>query len=388
KVLLAGGLGRDGTQLQSAEIFDPETNGFSPARSAMLSARVNARLNVLPDGKVQVIGGDDESTMEMFNAEGEYFTAKAHLLTGQGSLSATLGTESRAALFQADSSRRLAIRDEAGASFESLLDRKGHTLTQVPQASMTLAAGGVRSDGVAQTTAVLFSSSGATVTTDKTDYAPGETVTITGAGWERGETANMVLHREPETQPDTTLSSVADASGNFTNDTFVVSQLDLGVTFMLTATGATSGYTAQTTFTDAELVTAEVTGATNEVTVTQGGPSGLSTINVSATGNLSNTVTSGNPSTAKIYTSYTFTVGSLSFTNLSGALNFWAGSSGCSGNNCDVIWTGFSTPYSISASISADALTPANNYTIALSTAAGTTKVTNPNPSGGKLADD
>src|SRR5439155_8831158 len=122
--------------------------------------------------------------------------------------------------------------------------------TQVPQASMTLAAGGVRSDGVAQTTVVLFSSSGATVTTDKTDYAPGETVTITGTGWEPGETVDMVLHREPETQPDTTLSSVADPSGNFTNDTFVVNQLDLGVTFMLTATGATSGYTAQTTFTD------------------------------------------------------------------------------------------------------------------------------------------
>src|SRR5438552_8113044 len=84
----------------------------------------------------------------------------------------------------------------------------------------------------------------------KTDYAPGETVTITGTGWEPGETVDMVLHREPETQPDTTLSSVADASGNFTNDTFVVNQLDLGVTFMLTATGATSRYTAQTTFTD------------------------------------------------------------------------------------------------------------------------------------------
>src|SRR5205809_213896 len=196
---------------------------------------------------------------------------RSYLRAGRAATALSSGPQRSSTPKRTGSRRRLAIRDEAGASFESLLDRKGHTLTQVPQASMTLAAGGVRSDGVAQTTAVLFSSSGATVTTDKTDYAPGETVTITGAGWEPGETVNMVLHREPETQPDTTLSSMADGRGNFTNNTFVVNQLDLGVTFMLTATGATSGYTAQTTFTDAELVTAELTGTANDVTLVQGG---------------------------------------------------------------------------------------------------------------------
>src|SRR5205809_4922802 len=46
-------------------------------------------------------------------------------------------------------------------------------------------------------------------------------------------------------------TSVADKKGNFTNDSFVVQPNDAGVTFTLTATGQTSGFTAQTTFADA-----------------------------------------------------------------------------------------------------------------------------------------
>src|SRR5207247_915216 len=104
-------------------------------------------------------------------------------------------------------------------------------LTEVPQAGVSIAAGGVSSDGVVLGTAVLFDASGATVSTDKTDYSPGETVTITGMGWLAGETVGIVLHREPLTQPDTTLSAVADENGNFTNSDYVVQDSELGVTF-------------------------------------------------------------------------------------------------------------------------------------------------------------
>ena len=93
--------------------------------------------------------------------------------------------------------------------------------------------------------------SAATVATDKADYAPGETVVITGSGWEPGDTVVLVLHEDPQLDPDLQLTAVADANGDFTNSDFIVDVFDIGVTFTLTATGDPSGLTADTTFTDA-----------------------------------------------------------------------------------------------------------------------------------------
>src|SRR4029453_7061675 len=83
-----------------------------------------------------------------------------------------------------------------------------------------------------------------------TDYAPGETVTITGTGWLPGETVTLNIHRDTNDPPDTVLTAVADVDGNITNSEYVVQNYDIGVVFLLTATGQTSGYTAQTSFTD------------------------------------------------------------------------------------------------------------------------------------------
>src|SRR5438876_6784753 len=99
--------------------------------------------------------------------------------------------------------------------------------------------------------ALALPASAATVATDKPDYAPGETVTITGSGWEPGETVDLVLHEDLELDPDLHLTAVADANGDFTNLDFIVDVFDIGVTFTLTATGGSSGQTAETTFTDA-----------------------------------------------------------------------------------------------------------------------------------------
>src|SRR5437667_12681398 len=93
--------------------------------------------------------------------------------------------------------------------------------------------------------------SAATVATDKADYAPGENVVITGSGWEPGETVVLILHEEPQLDPDLQLTAYADENGDFTNTDFSVDVFDIGVTFTLTATGDASGLTAETTFTDA-----------------------------------------------------------------------------------------------------------------------------------------
>src|SRR5437763_1786579 len=115
----------------------------------------------------------------------------------------------------------------------------------------TLRAGLLALGSVVAVAAFSARASAATVATDQPDYHPGQTVTITSSGWKPGETVDMVLHEDPPLDPDLELTSVADASGDFTNTDFTVDVFDIGVTFTLTATGLSSGQTAETTFTDA-----------------------------------------------------------------------------------------------------------------------------------------
>src|SRR5437899_8707675 len=115
----------------------------------------------------------------------------------------------------------------------------------------TLRAGLLALASVVAVAAFSARASAATVATDQPDYHPGQTVTITGSCWEPGETVVMVLHEDPTLDPDLELTSVADANGDFTNTDFTVDVFDIGVTFTLSATGLSSGQTAETTFTDA-----------------------------------------------------------------------------------------------------------------------------------------
>jgi|GEM_PF-5604753 len=93
---------------------------------------------------------------------------------------------------------------------------------------------------------------GQTVTTDKQDYLPGQTVTITGTGWQADEKVMLIIE---ETGPQNihgadTLYAIANASGEILNAEYVIQDHDLHQNFTLTAIGLNSNLTAQTTFTD------------------------------------------------------------------------------------------------------------------------------------------
>ncbi|HEV8421038.1 MAG TPA: hypothetical protein VGR13_06765, partial [Actinomycetota bacterium] len=138
--------------------------------------------------------------------------------------------------------------------------------------------------------------------------------------------------------------------------------------------------------TAAELDTSELAGVVNDVTVTQGSSSPF-TIDVSASGAIDCSVTPANPATAKVDTQFSISAGgSVTGSDFSSAMNFFASGTPCSGNN-PITWTGAPTHYSVAASVSAAAATPVGVYNLTLSVAAGTTQVTNPNQQGGKLAD-
>jgi hypothetical protein len=100
---------------------------------------------------------------------------------------------------------------------------------------------------------------GASIETNKDDYSPGEIVHVVGKGWAPGETVNLHMTEEPDTHADVDTNVVADSTGAFSIHYYDVQPHDLGVTFTLTATGASSHSVAVATFTDGALADAQIT---------------------------------------------------------------------------------------------------------------------------------
>ena len=250
----------------------------------------------------------------------------------------------------------------------------------VPEREMTQGQGMIAA-------ATSTSGDGLSITTDKDDYQPGDTVWLTGAGWPAGDTLDILLEDEPAThEPHSWWVQVED-DGTFRDSTYIVDLGDLGVTFTLRATGRESGRSLTVQFTDAELVTSELTGTVNDVTVTQGSSSNF-TISLNATGAIKCAATATNPATAKVHTAFSISAaGAVSSATLSSAFNFFGGASSGGPNNCSVTWTGAPTPYTASASVSAASGTPVGDYVIALQQSTGRVVITNPTGMGGSLDD-
>src|SRR2546425_4914955 len=141
-------------------------------------------------------------------------------------------------------------------------------MTEVTQANEALVAGGVGSANQFLRSAAVVQSSGATLTTDKSDYPPGSVVDIFGANWQPGETVSITIHEDPPAYPDPVYSVVADSVGGFINMSFSPTPSDVGRTFTVTAVGQSSGFVAQTTFTDSANVTVTITSPTAGTPVT------------------------------------------------------------------------------------------------------------------------
>ena len=260
-VLIAGGLSASGEALNTGAILNPWTGELAVISSPMRAARVSPVLRVLSDGKVQVIGGDEAGTMEMFNPVTARFTALARLDGDPRSFARVLRSAGRAALIHRSDVQRMEtlvspLYERTLSPVLEVLLRTGHALSELPRTGDVLVTGGRIGSG-ALATAAIVEGSAAEVTTNQTDYYPGETVVISGTGFQPGEMVTLVLEVQKDgirLQEDIVLLSEADDNGNFQNSELVVDEAHLGATFLLTATGQTSGITAQTTFTDSPKV--------------------------------------------------------------------------------------------------------------------------------------
>ncbi len=102
------------------------------------------------------------------------------------------------------------------------------------------------------------------IVSDQPDYAPGSTVTLTGANWVAGEAIHIFVNDDKGQTWSYGTDVTADASGNFTNRF----QLPASIiaTYSVAATGAASG-TATTSFTDKATTTLALTSSANPSSV-------------------------------------------------------------------------------------------------------------------------
>ena len=152
QVLIAGG--SDGTTtLATTEVLDPVT-GNSASGATLSAARTDHRAYLLPhNGGVLLVGGSNSGGL----------VAASELVIPWVNAAQALGPV-------ADPRSKT-----AGAAG--------------PQDGVFVVAGGSTAAGAASASSDYFGF--ATVKTDKDDYAPGEFVTITGSGWQPGETVNL-----------------------------------------------------------------------------------------------------------------------------------------------------------------------------------------------------
>src|SRR5438093_2378472 len=252
RVLIAGGTSGP-VALTSTEIYDPSTGVVSPGPS-LSTARVGLSATALLDGKVLVAGGNNGTagldSAEVYDpAVGTFSPTAGRLATARRDhLALLLPLNNNVLIVGGMSGNGFAQGAELFAPWNGTFTstgapatpREGAVASTLQIERQILAAGG------AQSSAELYGF--ATIKTDKPDYGPGETVVITGSGWEPLETVCLLLQEQPKVDADRSLKAVADQDGNIRNEEFQTDEHDAGVTFHLTASGAASQ--AQTTFTD------------------------------------------------------------------------------------------------------------------------------------------
>ena len=309
RVLIIGGT-TDGTNaLASIDIYDPSAGTVS-AGPALSTPRMSATATTTLDGKVAVIGGNNGSASGSQDlASAEIFDPATGLLSPSASSLTTARSGHQSFLLPKNNAVLVLGGSSAGTdlssaelyypwldSFQSTaamsVARPGLTGSAVGADGRFLAAGGT---GLASTELYGFS----TVKTDAADYPPGSTVTITGSGWQPGETVTLTLRESPLIDTPPTMTAVADANGNISNNQFSPDSYDANVRFYLTAVGQTSAFQAQNTFTDSTSFSNPNVGSQSPAGVLGGGSATFPvTVNFNGSGTctVSLSVLSGLPS--------------------------------------------------------------------------------------------
>src|SRR5438093_912072 len=188
-VLIAGGTGDGGLPVAAAQLFDPATGAFS-ALDSMSTPRARHTATLLRDGRVVLVGGTDGgeplASFEVYDPTTRTFPR------APSGLDVARPDDPVTGAFQPVDSPATARR-LFGANF-----------FQLPYTGILLATGGLDSAETPLASSEIFFYP--TLRSDKSDYAPGETVTLMGEGWHPNETVAINI-RESSGEPDTNLTT-------------------------------------------------------------------------------------------------------------------------------------------------------------------------------------
>jgi hypothetical protein len=256
-VLIAGGISSDSKGLETAEIFDTRLLTSAAVSKPMYIRRVRPLMRSLPDGKVQVIGGDLDGTMELYDPESRGFGAVAHLVPTADLIpfGAMLNSQTRSAYVDAVDYRTAKFKHPYPASMtesmtesNQLLDRADYSSVEIPEQNLAVIAGGVSRDGQYLASLEVFRSSPAFITTGHSYYSPGSQPVVTGSGWQPNETVTIVRQDARPDRRRVILEATADGRGNLELSNLPVASQTDSINYTITAIGNSSGYVAQTVY--------------------------------------------------------------------------------------------------------------------------------------------
>ena len=249
RVLLAGG--SDGHHaLRSIDVFDPLTNTVTPLAELSVP-RAGLSAIALLDGRIIFAGGDNDTGV-LASTE---TTIRSSSVSSAAPMSASR-TGHAALRIPRNNSVLLSGGDSASAelyipwtdSYRRLASprggRSGAFVAPLPD-GLVLAAGEKAEAQAVATVAVPV------IATDKSDYQPGDQVTISGANWKPGEVVAFNVTRSPNAR-SLQLTTTADPNGQSDKPLaeLMMTPDDVGTTYTLTASG-NLGSTAQAiVFTD------------------------------------------------------------------------------------------------------------------------------------------
>ncbi len=153
KVLIAGGMQQSETFSNSAEVFDPATGTFA-ATGNMTTTRAGHTATLLPSGKVLIAGGSNGewlSSCELYDPATGRFTPAGNLSARRGGSTATLlrnGTVLFIGGFDGELHSSAEVFDPATAIFKPVgkmsVGRSSHTATLLDDGKVLITGGGAR----------------------------------------------------------------------------------------------------------------------------------------------------------------------------------------------------------------------------------------------------
>ncbi len=224
RVLIAGGTDGAGP-LAAAELFDPVT-GTSQFAASLAVARAGLSATTLLDGHVLVAGGNDGhndvAMAEIYDPELGFFWETESMNTPRSRHVAMRLPGSNTVLVAGGMSNGVALKSaeqyahwgQLWLAYEPLMSvaRVGAIAAPTSRPGVVVIGGGGNPSGEYY--------GYATVGTDKDDYAPYETVTISGSGWQPGETVHLRVSEDSDSHYDWELEAIADEFGNIVNREF------------------------------------------------------------------------------------------------------------------------------------------------------------------------